>query len=400
MHSYPRMRRTQRLGRYHLTERIGSGGMAEIYRAFTFSDEGERRDIAIKKLLPAYHQDEQFVSMLTDEFKIVSTIQHRNIAEVYELSELAKGIFIAMEYVDGKDLRSTVQHGADRERSLRFDDTAYILAKALDGLHHAHRARDHNGMKLNVVHRDFSPSNILVAYSGHVKLCDFGVAKANVNRTRTKTGIIKGKVKYMSPEQAFGRRLDARSDVFSAGSVLYELCTGRPPFRAKSEVELILSVREAKPTPAQAVNRHLPTTLARIITKAMHRSRGARYQSAGEFRDALFDFIKQESPGYRRIRMSRYMKKLWSKEIDSELRLLEEYALDLQPDETVDYGRNLIADALGPDATYANFSAHPSFEDMAQNAEARELVVADTIKAPPVDTERTTRQILVDVDES
>ena len=352
------MRKTRRLGRYHLMERIAYGGMAEIFRGFTHNREGFRRDVAIKKLLPHYVEDKQFIDMLTDEFKLVSLLRHPNIAEVYELNELEDTLLIAMEYVDGKDLRSVVEKARESSLTLQFDDIVYILARALDGLHHAHVARDSQGQPLRIVHRDFSPSNILIGYDGTVKICDFGIAKATHNQVQTKTGIIKGKVKYMSPEQAFGRKLDWRSDIFSAGSVLYELCTGSAPFQAPNEIDLIFAVRDADATPVREVNPHVPSALASIIERAMTRSRSGRYQTSRDFRDALLNFLRSHNPSYRRTRLSRFLKKIWAAEIERELRAMEAYVLDASP--ALDYGRNLIADALGPNAVYSEFHPDPA----------------------------------------
>ncbi len=335
--------------------------MAEVFRGFTFSDEGFRTDVAIKKLLSHYVEDKNFVTMLTDEYRLVSRMEHANVAEVYELVSIEDTILIAMEFVDGKDLRTTVEKGRRAEDRLGYADVAYIMACALDGLHHAHEAVDERGEGLAVVHRDFSPSNVLIAYDGAVKMCDFGIAKARHNRIQTKTGIIKGKVKYMSPEQAFGHKLDRRSDVFSAGSVLYELCTGRQPFRAKTEIDLIFEVRDANPIPAHEVNPDLPPLLAEIINRSMARSRKARFQTSLEFRDALVRFLKSYAPDYRRTRLARYMKRVWATEIEEELRTLEEWAIDLEAvEQEIDLGQNLLAAELGPDAQYAKFSPRPT----------------------------------------
>jgi serine/threonine-protein kinase len=339
-------------------ERIAYGGMAEIFRGFTHDREGFRREVAIKKLLPHYVEDKQFIDMLTDEFKLVSHLRHPNIAEVYELTEVEENLLIAMEYVDGKDLRSVVEKARQHGVTLQFDDIAYIVARALDGMHHAHVARDETGAPLRIVHRDFSPSNILVGYDGTVKICDFGIAKATHNRVQTKTGIIKGKVKYMSPEQAFGRKLDWRSDIFSAGTVLYELCTTQAPFQAPNEIDLIFAVRDAVPKHCQELNPHIPEPLAHIIERSMTRSRSGRFQTSMEFRDALLGFLRDHNPGYRRTKLARFMKKIWSQEIERELRALEEYLLDSSP--VADLGKNLIADALGPNARYSEFSPNPT----------------------------------------
>lgn len=354
------MRRTRRLGRYHLTYRIAFGGMAELFRAFTFDDEGHKLDVAIKRLLPHFREDRQFVDMLTDEFKLVSWLKHPNIAEVYELVEVDDALLIAMEYVDGKDLRSTVERAKDTTAKLALDDVVYVVARSLEGLHHAHVARDPGSEPLRIVHRDFSPSNVLLGYDGVVKLCDFGIAKATHNRIQTKTGIIKGKVKYMSPEQAFGRKLDWRSDVFSAGSVLYELATGYAPFSAPNEIDLIFTVREAAPTPCRELNPDIPEALAAVIEKAMSRSRSARFQSALEFRNALLTFLRSFNPAYRRTKLAQFMKKVWRDEIERELRAMEDYVVDVQEPADVNLGRNLIASAQPADAPVSRFSPSPT----------------------------------------
>ncbi len=353
------MRRTRQLGRYHITDRIAFGGMAELFRGFTFDLDGFRRDVAIKKVLPHFVEDKAFLDMLVDEFKLVSCLRHPNIAEVYELSDVDQSLLIVMEFVDGKDLRSTVERAKAQGVVLELDDIVYLMAKALDGLHHAHVARDANGEPLRIVHRDFSPSNILVGYDGIIKICDFGIAKAASNRVQTKTGIIKGKVKYMSPEQAHGRKLDWRSDIFSAGSVLYELITGTPAFLAPNEIDLIFAVREANPTPIPDLNPHVPGALVEIVMKSLAKSRSNRFQSALEFRDTLLDFLRDYNPQYRRNKLARFMKRVWAKEIDSELRAMEDYVVDPAV-LTNDLGRNLIADALGPDAVFQRFQPVPN----------------------------------------
>jgi len=378
------MRRTRQLGRYHITERIGFGGMAELFRGFTFEADGYRRDVAIKKVLPHFTEDRQFIDMLADEYRLVSYLRHPNIAEVYELAKVDDTILISMEFVDGKDLRTLVEKDKARGGGLlEPDDCAYILARALDGLHHAHAAVDVTGRPLRLVHRDFSPSNILVAYDGHVKICDFGIAKAADNKVQTKTGIIKGKVKYMSPEQAFGRKLDGRSDVFSAGSVLYELLCGQAPFQAPTEVDLIFAVRDAAPRPLREIEPRVPLGLAAIVERAMVRSRSGRFQTALEFRDALLAWLLEAVPHYRRTKLARVMKRLFAREIEAELRAMEDYVLDL--DAPTDLGRNLIADALGPNAPFSRFSPNPSRivepESRALHAVAEE---ADEPSIPPL----------------
>lgn len=317
-----------KLGRYHLIDRIAFGGMAEIFRAVTFDDDRYRRDVALKKLLPHFSEDRQFVTMLGDEFRIVSQLRHANIASVYEIAEAKGSLVVVMEYVDGKDLRSTTERAHARGVALRIDHICYIMARALDGLYHAHTACGQDGQALHIVHRDFTPSNILLSYDGRVKICDFGIAKAAHNQVQTKTGIIKGKIKYMSPEQASGKDLDHRSDIFAAGSVLYELCTGKQPFVADNEIDLLFLVREAEPTPCQELNPSIPDALARAIERAMQAEADARFANAAEFRDALSALLAEINAGYTRSKLSHFMRELWQQDIERELRILEELLID------------------------------------------------------------------------
>lgn len=342
-------RKLQRIGRYYLTDRIAYGGMAEIFRGVTCDKDGHRIDVAVKRLFPHFVEDDQFVVMLTDEFRLVSQLKHPHIAAVYELARVGNHLLISLEYVDGKDLRSTAERARAGLIPLPFEHLAYILARALDGLHFAHEATDKNGDPLRIVHRDFTPSNILVGYDGNVKICDFGIAKATQNRVQTRAGVIKGKVRYMSPEQASGHALDLRSDIFSAGSVLYELCTGEAPFQARSEIDLIFKVREAHTVDCHKLNPNIPNDLAEIIRQAMAPDPAHRFQSAAEFRDALVGFLRDASPDFRRARLAKLMKHLWQDEIEIELRQLEDFVMSMEEllaaraSETIERGETLVS---------------------------------------------------------
>ncbi len=326
------MKRSVPIGRYHLLDRVAGGGMADVYRAKTVDPDGAERLVAMKRVLEQYADDPSFVRMLIAEYRLSMLLVHPNIARIYELLRTQDGYFIAMEYVDGKDLRATMYRSGERRRSFDPVDAAYLMARAVDGLHHAHTAAADDGQPLHLVHRDFSPSNILVAYDGTVKIIDFGIAKADVDRERTAQGIIKGKVRYMSPEQAQGDpRLTGQSDVFSAGSVLYELLSGVPAFSAPSEVDLIYAVRRAEPVPLPELAPHVPEALAEIVATAMARQRRDRFASAAAFRDALVGFVRSTVPGYRRTRLANFMRSLWMREIDLEIRTLLEFALSEEP---------------------------------------------------------------------
>lgn len=342
------------LGRYHLLDRIAFGGMAEIYRAKTFDSLGQAHFVAVKRLLFHLTGDKNFLQMLIDEAKISALLNHRNIARVYELAQVGEDCILAMEFVDGKDVRALLERARQLGQRIPPDHAAWIAMEVASALHAAHTLCDRAGAALHIVHRDVSPSNILCSYAGDVKLCDFGIAKATLTRVQTKTGVIKGKVKYMSPEQAMGRRLDHRTDLFSLGTVLYEMVTLEAPFSAPSEDDLIYAVRDARKRPVRDLAPDCPPALVEIIDKATTRSRNARHQSGEELALDLRLFLDGFRPGYRRSHFSRYMRRQFQPEIDEELRVLEGYTI--APDANVPLGVNLIADALESDAPVTRFT--------------------------------------------
>jgi serine/threonine protein kinase len=347
----------QQLGRYHLLDRIAVGGMAEIYRAQTFDSRGEAHMVAIKRVLAHLADDDDFLQMLVDEAKIATLLDHPNIARVYEFVRIGEEYFIAMEYVDGRDLRSLLDRAAELETQLPADACSYIMMRVLEALHAAHTRTDATGQSLDIIHRDISPSNVIISYQGHVKLCDFGIAKARLSRVQTRAGVIKGKVKYMSPEQAMGRQLDCRSDVFSCGSVLYELLTAQPAFSAENEMALIFKVRDAKTTRPGRINPNVPSLLEKTLRRAMSRARSARYQSALEFADALREHLAASAPDFSPSQLGRFMRSMFAKEIEIDRRRLAEFVIQQgDPSRT---GHNLLAEVLGEGAQYTRFTAMP-----------------------------------------
>jgi serine/threonine-protein kinase len=349
----------QQLGRYQLLDRIAFGGMAEIFRAKTFDHEGRAHLVAVKRVLNHLTVDDDFIRMLVDEAKITAQLQHENIARVFEFavdkSPQGDEYFIAMEYVDGKDVRTLLDRHRAQQKTIPPEHVAWIGMEIAHALHAAHTQKDGANRPLHIVHRDVSPSNVLLSYRGEVKLCDFGIAKATTTRVQTKTGVIKGKVKYMSPEQAMGRKLDHRSDLFSLGTVMYEMLTLAAPFVAATEVELIFAVRDARKRDAREVEATVPEELNDILNKLMSRSRSGRYQSGAELALALRLFLDRWKPGYRRSHFGRYMRSTFEADIERELRLMEEYIIEGADASKV--GENLIADALGNDAPYTQFTA-------------------------------------------
>ncbi len=334
------MRKAQQLGRYHLLDRIAFGGMAEIYRARTWDTRGQPHLVAVKRVLAHLAEDDDFIQMLIDEAKIASLLRHPNVAQVYEFSRAHGEYFIAMEHVDGKDMRSVLERCRQKRRPMAPEHAAYVAAEIAAALQAAHTAVDRRGRPLQIVHRDVSPSNVICSYAGEVKLCDFGIAKATLSKVQTKTGVIKGKVKYMSPEQALGRKLDHRSDLFSLGACLYEMLTRIPPFTASNEMDLLIKVRDARYRPVAELDPHVPRELEVIVDKCLTRSRAQRYQSAAEVELALREFLRTQVPGYSRSHLGRYVRKMFAVEIERELRMLEEFVVSESPSD--DLGENLI----------------------------------------------------------
>lgn len=281
------MRRPRTFGPFLLLYRVASGGMAELYRARRPGPDGGA-EVALKRPLPVYNDDEEFIVMLTDEARITALFDHPNITRTLEFGVVDGQYFLSMEYVPGTDLRAIIRRARDRREPLPTPTAAWIVEQALRGLHHAHETCDEQGRHIGLVHRDFSPSNILVAEDGAVRLTDFGIAKARFNKARTRAGFIKGKVRYMSPEQTRSEVLDRRSDVFAAGVVLYFAVTGRLPFRGDDDNAVMDAVRRAAAHPPSAVRPEgLDRAFDDIIAHALAKDPDARYPTAVAFADAL-----------------------------------------------------------------------------------------------------------------
>jgi serine/threonine protein kinase len=277
----------ERYGDYELMQQIATGGMAEIHLARQQGFAGDRL-VIIKRMLPQLTVRPEFVQMFLDEARLTANLQHQNIARVHDLGENAGSYFIAMELVDGPHLGALFANSLRARKPLPLDLCVWICARAADGLHYAHEMHDPaTGQPLHLVHRDISPQNILVSREGEVKVTDFGVAKSETQQTKTRTGIIKGKVAYMSPEQCLGEKLDHRSDVFALGIVLYELLTRRRLFRDKSDLLIMQKITGEDVAPPSTVNPQVDARLDAILAKALARSVADRYASADEFAVAL-----------------------------------------------------------------------------------------------------------------
>ena len=281
------MREPILFGRYLLLERIGVGGMAEVFTARVAEGEGAGRLVAVKRLLPTLAEDPAAVAMFLDEARIAVQLDHPYIARVDDLGQHGAAYYIAMEYVAGRSLKAVVDALAARGERLAVPLCALVGVRMLAALEHAHARCDGAGQPLGIVHRDVSPHNVLLSFEGDVKLIDFGLAHAGERGARQEPGVLRGKTAYLSPEQARGLPVDARSDVFSAGVVLHELLTGRRLFAAPSDLLALEHVLEA-PVPSPRASRpEIPEVLAGAVLSALERDRDRRPPSAAALGAAL-----------------------------------------------------------------------------------------------------------------
>jgi TonB family protein len=274
-------------GQYILEEHIATGGMAEVYQARMMGMEGFQKTVAIKRILPHLTDNDEFVTMFVDEAKLAAQLNHNNIIHIYDLGKIDRSYYIAMEYIEGRDLRSILQDC--RERSVRppIAVSLYIATLLASALDYSHRRRDFEDRDLGLVHRDVSPQNVLISNEGAIKLCDFGIAKAASKASHTRAGALKGKLQYMSPEQAWGKDIDHRSDIFSLGVVLYEMLTAEKVFSGDSELSILEQVRNPEVDPPSSLNGSVTEEIDRIVMKALEADRDDRYQSAKDLQHDL-----------------------------------------------------------------------------------------------------------------
>ena len=283
------------VGDYVLLGLIARGGMAEIYKAKKKGVKGFEKVIAIKKILSGYGEDDKFIEMLVDEAKIAAELSHPNIIQIYDLGRKDNYYFIAMEYVLGKDLREIQTRLRERDSWFPEEISLYLTIKILEALNYAHKAKDSRGRPLEIVHRDVSPPNILISYSGDVKLTDFGVSKATIKIHQTLSGALKGKLLYMSPEQARGESsIDFRSDLYSTGVVLFELLTGKKLFLDTTEMMVLKKVQNGEILNPREINPDIDPALEKIILTSLCKDCEKRYQSAAAMIADLEAFIHKK----------------------------------------------------------------------------------------------------------
>ncbi len=268
-------------GKYLLLDRIGQGGMAELFRAKLTGAQGFEKLLALKRILPHLADDESLVTAFIDEARLAAFLQHPNIVQIYDFGELEGSYYIAMEYLSGKDLSRVNKMALQQQSPLPLCHCLYIIAQVCEGLGYAYNLTDFNGIPLRVIHRDVSPQNVFITYDGQVKLLDFGIAKAATQSTMTQTGMIKGKVAYMSPEQVRGEPIDHRTDLFAVGVMLYELATHERLYTGDM-LEIMAKVARAERIPIEARLPEAPPAFHHLVDRLMAKDREERYGSAFE----------------------------------------------------------------------------------------------------------------------
>jgi tetratricopeptide (TPR) repeat protein len=306
-----------RFGKYLLMESIATGGVAQLFLSKITGLQGFEKLVAIKMILPHLSGERDLVKAFIDEAKVAALLSHPNIVQIYDFGLMENSYFIAMEYLFGKDLRHIFQKAREKEAPLSLEHALYITARICSGLGYAHKLTDLQGNSLHLIHRDISPQNILITYGGEVKLVDFGIAKAAGQSSTTQHGSIKGKVAYMSPEQASGEKIDQRSDIFSAGILLYEMLTQKRMFTGDT-MEILDKVRKRDFEPAERLVENLPPMLYKILERALAKDVNQRYQSCGEMQGAVEECMFDLSLRPDAQALGEYMKKLFGQEMEAE----------------------------------------------------------------------------------
>jgi tRNA A-37 threonylcarbamoyl transferase component Bud32 len=321
----------QRIGRYQPLRRLAVGGMAEIYLARLpgVGIEGFEKLLVLKRILPQHALDPELLRMFLDEARLSATLNHANVVEVHDVGTDGEAPFFAMEYVHGANVREILrQHARAATRDdarpdvpLPLGHAVAIVAAAAAGLHYAHECLGPGGQPLGIVHRDVSPSNVLVSYDGAVKVSDFGIAKWAFQRTRTQEGTLKGKFAYMSPEQCRGRSVDARSDVFALGAILYELTTGRPAFSGDSDLDILNRIATGRADPPTWTREgdpsagEYPPALAAIVMRALAPDPADRFPTMGALQAALDDFARVAGLSVSAGALAAFMRELFADDI-------------------------------------------------------------------------------------
>jgi serine/threonine protein kinase len=310
----------EQFGRYSLLGHLATGGMAEVWLARQLGMQGFEKIVVIKRARPEL-TDAETTELFLDEARLVATLEHPNIAQVYEIGAVNGSYFFVMEYVDGADLRRLIESAIAKRHPITLADALYVITHVCTALHYAHEKHDLEGRPMRLIHRDVSPSNVLISHDGSIKVCDFGIAKARNRKTGdTQSGVLKGKFSYMSPEQCQTKPIDRRSDVFSIGILLYELSTLTKLFRGTSDFALLQQIVE-KPIPPPSLRvPTYPRELEKIVMRALAKSPEDRYPTAQALQLDLEEFAREHKLAMSSIRIAKLMGALFEKRNDAWIR--------------------------------------------------------------------------------
>jgi serine/threonine protein kinase len=298
--------------RYRFLGKLGEGGMAEVYVGVLRQTPGFRKLLVLKLLRESLADDPECLTMFLDEARLTARLNHRNVVQTYEVGQVGDRHAIVMEFLEGATLSKLrrLAQGSGVLGSLPLAAGLYVVSEALAGLHYAHDLKDFDGSPLHIVHRDFTPANVMVTLDGQVKVLDFGVAKARANRAQTHTGVIKGTTRYMARETLLGRAVDRRTDVYMAGVVLWQLVTGQRPWDDREDVGVLAAILEHRLPPVRTLDASVSAALEAIIYRATDPDPTYRHQTAQELREALLGFARQAGLSFDPDRLARLTQEL------------------------------------------------------------------------------------------
>ncbi|MBN9166098.1 MAG: serine/threonine protein kinase [Myxococcales bacterium] len=289
------------LGRFEVGAKIGGGGMATVYLGRDIREDGSEALVALKVIRDELANDEQFAAMFVDEAKILARLSHPNVIQTLEYGVTGQHRFIAMELLSGRTIADVWETLVEAKEAFDLGMAAWICARVAEGLHSAHELVDETGSPLSVIHRDVNPTNIFLTHSGEVKLIDFGLARARVRASKSADGIVKGKIPYLAPEQAYGRPLDRRIDIYALGTTLWEMATMKRLFKRDTDIDTLKAISDAAVPDPRDQNPDFPESLWKIIDRALRRDRDERYATAEEMRTDLDAFARASGPHAQKL---------------------------------------------------------------------------------------------------
>ncbi len=305
-------------GKYTLLRRLGHGGMAEVFLAKQMSEGGFEKLVVLKRILPHLASGPEFVTMFLDEARVAADLRHPNIVTIADVGRVGETLFMVMEFLHGQDVRKVQRKVAAFGQMIPFGHACQMVIDAAAGLHYAHTKRDLNGQMLSIVHRDVSPQNIIVTFEGGTKIVDFGIAKAAGQSTQTSAGVLKGKYTYMSPEQAQGEIVDARTDQFALGIVLWELLTMRRLFKRDTEGQTLEAIIDGAVPRPKRFREDCPPGIEDVVMTALHRDKNKRFRDCEALAFALEDVLAKDGTVHSQSRLAQYMRRLFADQLAEE----------------------------------------------------------------------------------